>query len=337
MIRTIILLSKNELIEFYKYGRIFAYGPQVTFQKEIEQIKKDNTIPETLSNRSNAFDYSIDAFILYIESEGIIKGKEIPIKSVKGIYALDADSYNIGLDLSPAINILEPLWPNAFNDFQVKLAYQDSEIGIHNTSQIFKVDLNIRDKKFITKKEKIELHHDLIYDIPVSGKHSLWYYLLRYERHQNYPKDFRGYLLDSIHAYINFKNQHYIDESLTKSQLCAEIMNLKDNIFYKDIVLFIHNQSSCNKEIMEIEKKSKQFLEISVLFLLLKDNFINGFMNGEVYKSHTLLEFAPLITKNYDPISVKYALYLLGMTLGRNLTYKYMYEYNKLPILKTND
>lgn len=171
----------------------------------------------------------------------------------------------------------------------------------------------------------------------VVGEHNIWYYLLRYERHHNYPKDNRGYMLDVLHVALNFIKKSYVDQSVVQDARGTLILKQSEKISYHEIMDLVDFDPAFRSFASIIEKEYKGFIKVAMLFLILKDVFSMGLVDGpEYFKGMYLDEAIELLFKHYDKAALTHALYLIGFCLGRELTYKFAYLHNKLPILKVD-
>ena len=333
-----LLLRKDDVIDIFKYGRLFAYCPLNSFDGDIDKVVNNKKLATSIFDKANSFDYSIEYYLIHVKSNlATIKGKEIFIEDILNVFAIDENAYNIGLPLSPAINIQRPIWEDAYNEFQIKKFIQDADKGVDNICKIFGIQELMKSYKqrgFITKSTKDEVIRDVVLGNPMEGKHAIWYYLLRYERHQNYPKDNRGFFLDMIHSYDNFMKRSNIDKSMSENKFGSKILKLPESIKYHELVNeppfeVLHYVDQVNKDV-----KYKLYHKVATLFFILQSFFEEGFVEGNSYNNHTLEEFANSLKNNYDLDDLIPALYLIGIKLGREMTYKYMYIHNNLPILK---
>lgn len=333
-----LLLRKDDVIDIFKYGRLFVYCPLNSFNGDISTIINNKKFANSIFDKANSFDYSIEYYHVHVKSSlASIKGKEIFIEDLLDIFAIDENAYKIGLPLSPAINIKKPIWKDAYNEFQVKKALQDADKGVDNVCRIFGIQEIMKSYKprgFITKSIKEEVIWDIVLDRPMEGKHSIWYYLLRYERHQNYPKDIRGYFLDMIHTYYNFMKKTNIDKPMFENKFGSQILKLPETTKYNELVNEPPFETYRYIDQVNKDVKYKLFHKVATLFFILQHYFEEGFVEGNAYSNLTLQDFVSSLTKNYNADDLLPALYLIGIKLGREMTYKYMYVHNNLPILK---
>ncbi len=321
----LLLLRKDDIIDIFKYGRWKTQCPSIKFSGTIEEVSSNKKLMDKLFKQSNPFDYSLDYFILHVISP---TASSFEVDDIVDIYALDSDSFKIGLSLSPEIRLSEPIFKEYYLDFQIANEIIDAQKGVDNIFAIFDLP---HPKTFIKKKELETVIKDSFLGLSPQGNNSIWYYLLRYERHQSYPKDNRGFALDAIHALLNYERKSYVDISLTRSGVGKLIFEQSPDIKYSEILTIIESQS---KFLKHCEKVQKGFYKIAPLYLTLKYIFADGIRDEKPYFGSKLDVFIERLKEKYDNEVLRKALYLLGIVLGRENTYQYVYKKNKLQILK---
>lgn len=88
-----------------------------------------------------------------------------------------------------------------------------------------------------------------------------------------------------------------------------------------------------SKVVTGTDKIFKNFFTIAFLFLRLKKDFEAGLDANKLYYGVHINKLKDVL-KQYGERELKHALYLLGLTLGWDLTYKYIYRISSYPILK---
>lgn len=327
----IALIRKNELVNFYKYGWTFPYFPYVQIDCREEELSAHPEYGKDLFTKTNPLDYSIEGYLLLISTSNPIDTKErLFINQIHGVYALDKEAYNIGIHLSPAIKLNPPLWEDVYSDFCIQGEVRDAEIGVENIFKIF----GLEQPESPLTVETVEIFRNLSKGISPKGKHSIWYYLLQYNRHHPYPKGNLGYAFDALQVFINYKNEKEVDDSVfTISPESKRMLRCNTNKM-KDIQeAFI---ASCPLA-MKTNEIESDYMLISSLFLMLKEIFKDGIdVSMKVLDKYDIQSFAEKFRSQKDvSLSIKeQALYLLGLTLGREGTYKYIYSEENLPILE---
>ena len=321
----LLLLRKDDIIDLYKYGRWNVLCPSIKFDGNIEELSINDKLVTKLFKQANPFAYSIEYYLVHMISP---KSTFFEVDDILDIIALDRNSFRIGLSLSPEIKLSEPIFEKYYIDFQVSNEIFDSKKGIDNIFSLF----GLKKPSSLLKKSELEkIIRDSYLESPVEGDNSIWYYLLRYSRHHPYPKDNRGFFLDSIHAFLNYEKKKEMDVSITKSRIGKIIVEQDLHVHYSDLLFQIEIQNEFRKR---SEKAHKGYYRIAPLFLMLKETFSEGVHENKKYCNMDLSTFINVMKNKYDNDILSKALYLLGIVLGREKTYQYIYKKNKLPILK---
>lgn len=337
----IVLVRKDELIDLFKFGQLFTPCNFAEFDGDIVRLSQDADKAQEVFKKVNDFEFSVEYYFLHLLRDRTLSdrgkdGYKFFIEEVQGIYALDSESWRMSLMLTPPVVVNRPIWENFYKDIEVKRAYNDALIGIKNVEKVFGVNFSklTRDKDFIAHKEdavKWCVIQDAMLNVPAQDENSIWYYLLRYERHQNYPKDNRGFFLDALHVFANYSKKTTLDASLIKHPLGALAMTLPESVKFNDLLRYVDSDT---KSLPTINGVYRGFLNVATLFMVLKDMFEQGLIDGPAYKGMELPVMVDALKHNYDEPTLIRALYLLGFVLGRELTYKYTYVFDQLPFLK---
>lgn len=332
----ILLLRKDDIVDLFKYGKWFPYCPYITFDGEIDKLSQDEKACEALFKNANPFDYSIEYYMLHVASAS--RKAVFAIEEVKGIYALDEQSKTIGIELAPEVKINPPIWPKAFLNFQISTGIDNCLLGITNVAELFGVPLMRKKKGFVDSDVIKEVVEETIKGIRPSGQilgnRSIWVYLLRYERHQNYPNDMRGFFIDAVHVYNNYVKGEELDAPMhEKSTAGKQLVAMPFNTKYTELLSSI---SLGNEYVTKSDKIYKNYYAIAPLFLMLKDTFKNGIQLDEQYAGFSFDQYVEQIKKSAYEKVIKECLYLLGVSLGWQGTYQSCYLKNKLPILKND-
>lgn len=321
----LILLRKDDIIDFFRYGKWKVFSPSIKFDEPVEQLPHNKKLMDKLFKQANPFGYSIEYFLVHLRCPKI---SQIEIDDIIDIFPLDKDSKRIGLSLSPEIRLGEPIFEDSYTNFQIANEIEDAKKGIDNIFAIFGL---LPPKKFINKSDLEKIVRDSYINAPIDGKNCIWYYLLRYDRHQSYPKDNRGFALDAIHAFLNYEKCKDMDVSIIYSKIGGIIMNQETTINYMNIISLIEKQKEFLKR---CEKAYKGYYRIAPLFLTLKNALLAGVRNENKYFGMDLPTFVRVMKDKYDNEDLAKALYLIGIVLGRENTYQYIYKKNKPEILK---
>lgn len=327
MTHYILMLRKDDVIDLFKYGQIIPYCQKIKYEKPLSDLTSDKKTASKFYAGCNFFDYSIEYFIVVVESKAKL-AKEISINQVRKIYAIDTDSYKVGLNLNPAVEISEPIWVEEYQNFQAQSIVRSAHVGLENVIKLFGIDgldKAIKPAKHISE-DLVAACHDNYKDLPLSGKHGIWYYLLRYERHQNYPKDNRGYFLDMFHAWANWNKSVEIDADFKKHHVGALIMSAPEKAIFSDLWKLIEDNEK--DTLKKMNKSSKQLFKTAPFYFWLRDRFKDGLQ--ETFNGSSPIEqlVQNIQQKQDETPEVKCALQLLGYSLGRELTYKYTYTHD---------
>lgn len=325
----ILLIHKADFIDFFKNGKYNATAcPNVKFDGNIAALRKNTKLAETLFKKSNPIEYSIDYLLIHVNKSGGLN--TLQIKDIVSIYALDDAALSIGIDLNPAVILNSPIWQEAFEEFQIQTNINKALDGVKLIGELFGFE-----KLTFSKMKKQDLNDTFstVYnETEPRGAMSVWTYLLRYERHENYPKDNRGYFIDALHVFGNVsRKSSYHDSMIEKSRKGKEIFELPSKYTFNNVVSWLKEDKGFAKKIKGVTG-TPDFMPIAALFLTLKDYFKDGIDNDKTYSGLSLDEFINKV-KNYDSKYLKPALYLLGLTLGWDNIYKLMYIRWDLPIL----
>ena len=326
----IVLISKVDFIDFFKNGKFHtACCPNIKFDGNIETLRSNEKLADALFKKANPIEYSIDYLLLHICKTGSIN--TLQIKDVISIYALDNSAYSIGIDMNPAVVLNPPIWQKAFEKFQIQTNLNKALEGVKLIEELFGIEKLICTK--IKKKDLVDTFNLSYYGREPEGDLSPWTYLLCYERHENYPKDGRGYFIDAIHVLGNIKRKSPYHNSMIENSHKGREINELTNPKFNYLVSFLTADNIFSKKV-KAATGITNFIAIAALFLQLKEVFKNGINGNSTYMGMSLYEFTNSI-KRYNIKYLKPALFLLGITLGWDHIYKLMYKRWDLPILST--
>ena len=326
----ILLIHKADFIDFFKNGKFNATAcPNIKFDGNIDALRSNAKHAEALFKKSNPIDYSIDHLLMHISKTGNLN--MLQIKDIAAIYALDEAALSIGIDLNPAVILNPPIWQDAFEMFQIQTSINKALEGVKLLGELFDIE-NLSFAK-MKKQDLFDTFESVYHETEPNGALSAWTYLLRYERHENYPKDNRGYFIDALHVFGNISRKlTYHDSMIEKSRKGKEIYELP-NTSFNNIASWLKKDKVFTEKVKN-ETGSSDFMPIAALFLTLKNYFRDGIDDDRLYNGYTLDEFICKLNL-YDAKYLKPALYLLGLTLGWDNIYKLMYKRWDLPILSS--
>lgn len=329
----ILLIHKADFIDFFKNGRFNAANcPNVKFDGDIKALESNRKLAEKLFKKSNFIDYSIDYLLLHICMNGSKLGI-LQIKDAVSIYALDDSAFSIGLDMNPAVILNPPIWQDAFEQFQIQTNISKSLEGVKLIAELWGLDKLSFQK--IKKSDLYDIFASVYYETEPHGDLSPWTYLLRYERHENYPKDNRGYFIDALHVFGNVSRKLTFHDSLIEKSRKGKELYSHIGFSFNDLASLIKKDKTFIQKVKAVTGCA-DFIPIAALFLTLKDYFKDGVDEERMYEGKTLENFINAV-KNFDAKYLKPALYLLGLTLGWDNIYKLMYKRWDLPILSLSN
>ena len=263
---------------------------------------------------------------------------EIKVKEVESVFAIDANSLSaLRGRLGDNIIVKEPLWPEVVDEIEQEFYFQDRKGGVDNVWSVFGIAPAIKEKcaQVITDSVIREYVREVFFQKRPSGDLPVWNYLLMYERHDPYPKDNTGYMMDAVHVFVNFACQ---DEeqgmSLTDSRpIINALWNYKGKKGYNYIVQFVDGTQANFVQSTDV-KAYPGYYRIALTFLNLRSLFID---NGlDVHKIVGGREFGDTLDNLKKQCGKDFymASYLLGVVLGYNKTCSNVYELEVLPFIR---
>ncbi len=256
------------------------------FDGNIDALRTNAKLADALFKKANPIEYSIDYLLLHICKTGSIS--VLQIKDVISIYALDNSAYSIGIDMNPSITLNTPIWQEAFERFQIKTNISKALEGVKLIEELFGIGkLNFSK---IKKKYLVDTFESAYYETEPEGNSSPWTYLLRYERHENYPKDRRGYFIDALHVFGNIKRKSSYHGSMIENSHKGKEINEQKNSKFNYLASLLKADKSFSKKV-KAATGSADFIPIAALFLNLKDCFKNGMDDNRTYMGMPFNEF----------------------------------------------
>lgn len=197
--------------------------------------------------------------------------------------------------------------------------------GVDNIWKIFDLDENQKEEchRIVTKEVVAGFFDNLNLQKKLKGEHSLFVYLLRYERHAMYPNNMRGFFFDAVNVWLNYRNSQTMEE-----EQIHNAMNGLDDLYNT----LEHVQSDKFAPISSVLKRSKfaekvkeknleyDYLIVAPLFLFLKSTFKEGLTMDE--KSKEIIDYSKKECGKEFPLVA----YLLGLTLGYDKIYDAYYD-----------
>mgnify|MGYP004574726717 CR=1 FL=1 len=324
----IVLTRKTDFADFFKNGWFKASGcPYIKFNVDVSSLNKNNDLALNLFKKANPIDYSTDYILLHI-CKRVSRINILNIKDVVAIYSLDNNAYSIGINLEPAVTLCPPIWQEAYEEFQVQCSIKKALEGVKLIEEL--LDIHETQIKNLTQHDIYDTFKLLYHEQEPYGEMSPWTYLLRYERHENYPKDTRGYFIDALHVFGNISKKTSVHMSMIeKSNKGKEIANITHHDF-SGLCSWIKEDTDFIKLVKQ-RTGNADFIFIAALFLSLKDKFKEFISNDEKHADNDLSDLVDVTADNVKYL--KPSLYLLGLTLGWNNLYKFIYQRWGLNIL----
>jgi len=332
----LILISRNDYNLLFKYGYFRVNGDMVvSFSCSYEELPQRKDLAQKLFEGANPFTQMDAVLILHYSKK--VENTQVPvfdlinIEDVEHIIPLtDQAKAEFKESFNHIVRIEEPIWESEVISLRVQQRKQDIILGIRNAAKIFGVDNKIENAKNNILENTIDSVAQLWCNGGCPGKEdTIWTYLLRYERHDLFPKDAPvGYFMDAITVFCNFlsktqKNAYDSDICETAIFKYLETLDVKASIL--DILSSIEKEEKCAKflNIVHTTCPSSFFLKVAVLFLVYKDKLSNG-------------ESIEKMTKwlSYYGDDVEYAIALLGIFQGHEKTSNLYYELSELKFVK---
>ena len=332
----ILLIRKSDLVDYIKYGHFYPLCSSIDFDGDIVSLGKDTSKALKLLEKSNDFEYCIEYYLVHVcTSSKLSAAKPLMISDLKGIYSLNSEAHRIGLSLKPAVRLNPPIWDDSvFDTFLLNIEKADSDRGIENVEMIFGVSFSKMPKGFLKRSKKEKEHYAIIedsfYNVELCGQESIWAYLCRYERHQNYPSDNRGFFLDAIHVVYNYQKEKVLDTSMTEVPIGKHLLEMPKNISYKNLLAVMEEHTNFIKY---TDKLFKGFYRIAPLYMTLKSVFKDGIDSDKSYFGMSLDKLIESLKTQYNQDDLKVALYLISFQLGWKGTYQSIYRKEKEPFL----
>lgn len=334
----ITLLKREEFTTLFRYGRMFI-NPiySIYIADGIEVYKHDsNLLLDLFKNRDDfemAFEYVLINYVTDIED----KNGQLRIENVLGVYALDRQSVNsLSARFDKRIVVKEPLWPDGMRAIKMQSIKESCLRGVDNIWRLFYIDENEKEScAKIINDEIVDEFVREIYDSDIpKGNLSIWLYLLNYERHEMYPQNDLGYILDTVQVLTNYSLQDPLQQRTTETDAYKILSGYDGQKHYKTLLEYIDNSN----ELSNFRSKAsiEGFYRVAPLYLKLLEPFRNRELN-----MNATIGGIPLTNQieklNSFGQDFYLAAYLLGIILGYEKTYDALYDNMQLNIFKTEE
>ena len=321
----LVIVRKVDFADLFKYGYINVSHP-IEFNGVLDP--HDDSLFEQLTRRMGMYEYSFEYLILHFNAKEDDRDYiTVDIRNVCNLYTFDLEAKKeMGVSFGPRIELQVSPWADKFAKLQQQRAIDQGIRGIDNLWTFFGLadELRLECEKIITKDIVQEVFRELFANERPYGKQSLWTYLLRYERHNYYPKNTFGFFCDVIHVFCNYTvGQENSEDIIDSTDIYLELKNYGGDSF----IPLAEITSSSQLGRLTREASGCNFAVAAPLFLYLKDLFTKN-RGGKP----NLDEISCI--KNIGELEYSIAVYLLGLVLGYEKTCDIFYETAALPFLK---
>ena len=297
----------------------------------MEKHANDERLFDLVTCRMNMYDYSFEYMLLHFTCP-VYSGLSVnvTIERLQAVYAFSEEAKReFSLSFDKRINLRVFPWAKFFEAKHKEMQFAQQLKGICNIWEILQLPAEH------LKWCRDIVSHDLLKEAfmqqyagtRLEGKHSIWVYLLRYERHSYYPKEQMGFFCDMMHTFMNYTKGQVLDgEQAENSKLYGQLSK-EDNF----ITLY---QKASNTPLSELTHQASNcdFIKVAPLFLLMKDLLADGITTQKIEECKSQIDYAK---KDLSPES-SLAFYLIGFILGYDKTYNAYYDSLTLPFMKKN-
>lgn len=327
MVNYLSIISRSDFSNLYKFGHIYVHNV-VPFEGKLSDHADDKFLFDAVTAYMDTYEYSTEYLLLHIIKIPFSGSSvEIFVKDIVGVYALDDEAKaSLAVSLDSRIIIQVSAWNDFFSELNKKQAIRQSKAGEFNCFEIFKISNEDRAEvaKLLPKEFVEELFSDLFSHVRPSGNRSIWNYLIRYERHNPYWNDNRGFFSDAIHVYENFKQKSEIEYEIADEVPLGDVIGSSGTKFSEIYKLLKHEQGD------DYQVNGCNYFAVAPLFLYLKSCFKEVGITPASFYSNEYLYNGDFYT--YFGFDFAVAVSLLGISLGHDLTYSCYYEIQNLGI-----
>ena len=321
------VISRSDLNALYRNGYMKLSIQH--FHVFTDMAMPEDVILQLLDSMS-PITYTSEILFIHICKSKLRKTKieKIEWKDVKALIPLDSVAkQDLNQSFHKKVKFEEPKWAEYVEDFMQQLFCENMRRGAKACLKMFDIgrcdklceNYQMEDPDLIVK-----FANCLFAKETLDEQSSMWQYLLKYERHEPYPKSLIGYFYDSVHVLTNYTVKK---ELLDMSQYKPKILNILNGIGEKEfdkIVAEIESNDGAQKYIEKCQtKRRKDYIVMPLYFFLFSiltlDNDIaidKGFFELKKLKSKYRKEF-------------EYAAYLVGLRLGFTAISDLYYEHRK--------
>lgn len=347
----IIVTRKQDLADLVNYGEILVpLYSFIPYQGEFEALGGDNEIRKEAFAHVNPFTYTSSYVVLDVQTEDQLTGADeyhLDIQKVRHVAPLDRSGQtDMEISWGEGFKFSEPLWDSGVRDVFVANTARLAHLGAHDMWDIFGIQEDIKplDEKF--SDDRIRRFCECVYDSTGHDKLGkwkdknetewyLWLYLLRYERHQPWPKDTMGYVYDAVSVAHNWLEGSDLGDGVRNSPIIAFLDLLhsqKPDIYLSQTLMALKQRASDARDDKDSVRGfvnllgANGFLGTMVIFLLLKGRYVSNGNNLSKIKGtiEKVIETAASFEKESGGLitahSINMALYMLGLTITREGT-----------------
>ena len=321
------IVSRSDFNDLYKFGHLFVHN-LVPFEGELSDCRNDKYLFDAVTKYMNTYEYSTEYLLLHIQRETFSgTSVEIFVKDISNVYALDAEAQaSLLVSFDRRINLQISCWGDYFKELNKLQTIRQSKAGRYNCYEIFHISDDDRKQVDLSLPQKFveDLFNDLYDQRRPNGDKCIWTYLVRYERHQPYWNDIRGYFSDAIHVFENYLNKSEINYEVADDSPLGAVLDKCSCDFNHICKVF----TDIDENRYKID--TYNYFIVASLYLYLKSYFKDGGITFSKLHSNELL----LGNAAYQKYGLDFAMAvaLLGISLGQDLTYGCYYEIANLGI-----
>lgn len=324
------IINRTDFTNLYKFGHLFIHN-LVPFDGNIQEHTEDKHLFETVTSKMDTYEYASEYLLVHI-SRSIFCGstEDIYVNDLVALYALNQEAKdNLSLSLDPRIKIEVSNWSAMFDELNKKQTILQAKRGMYNCFEIFQITEEEREfvKSILPKDFIEELFDDLFKRVRPVGEKNLWNYVTRYERHHAYWNDKRGYFLDAIHAFENYKQQHEVEYEIADETHEGDVIARCGDSF-TEILQNLHRINTSYRI------DNCNFFVVVPLYFYLKGYFKEGGITPANFSAQETL-FNSLHRSYGENFAL--AIALLGISLGQDLTYSCFYQVKNIGIFQKNN
>lgn len=323
------IITRSDFTNLYKFGHIHLHN-LVPFDGNLKDHINDKKLFDAVTKYIDTYEYATEYLLLHITKEVFTEPiVEININDVKAVYALSEEAKrSLQVSLDSRINIQVSMWESMFAELNIEQAIKQAKTGLNNCLELFGITPSEKSEisEILPKNLVEEVYQDVFNNVRPSNNASIWNYLMRYERHNPYWNDKRGFFMDAVHVYESHRQGHEIEYGIVDEMPIGDTISDCPNVF--TTILQKLNETGENN----YNFYGWNYLVAAPLFLYLKAEFKDGGITPSKFEQNRALFVS--LHKNYG-VDFGIAISLLGLSLGQDLTYNCVYQHNHIGIFDT--